>query len=236
MNNGEALGEVISSDSQVLQVECHALYHAPAFGSFVRADCVGSGRSHYAVVTRVSTGPFDGNRIVQAHGMPPGELEQRKPHLTDILRTTFEARIVGYGQDAVRLSGTPPLPAHLHCFVRAAAGEEIRDITRSPNFLRALLGSQDAPLEDLLVCAIQSARTAWGADAPVIAWGKYLARLLRGDYVTFEGVMQRLDPAPRLSPATLAKKPTVATAPRWEEPLPLTRNGSLGDRDPFEEV
>ncbi len=55
----EQFGEVIQADSQSVVVECHRLYGAPAFGSFIRATCAGSGRDYYAVVTGVSTGAFD---------------------------------------------------------------------------------------------------------------------------------------------------------------------------------
>ncbi|HTE19692.1 MAG TPA: hypothetical protein VK689_15105, partial [Armatimonadota bacterium] len=132
MSDLNTLGEIIASDTQVLEVECHTLYGAPRFGCFVKAECVGSGTAHFAVVTRVSTGPLDGNRIVQAHRMPPGELEERKPHLIDLLRTTFTARVIGYGQDDVRIAATPPSPPRLHCFVYPATDEEIRGITGSP--------------------------------------------------------------------------------------------------------
>ena len=82
----EPYGEIIASDSQSFEAECHQLYGAPPFGTFVRADCVGSNLSHFAVVTRLSTGPWDSSRVVQAHRLAPGELEQRKPHLTTLLR------------------------------------------------------------------------------------------------------------------------------------------------------
>jgi hypothetical protein len=241
----EPLGEIIGSDSRVLEVECHALYQAPAFGSFVRAECVGSEMSQFAVVTRVATGPFDGNRVVQAHRLAPGELEQKKPHLTTLLRTTFQARIVGYGQGDARLSGTPPLPARLHCFVYQAAAEEIRSITTSPGFLRSLADTPDAPLEDLLVAAIGAAQEAWGHEAPVVMWGKYLARLLRSDYVTLEGVLQRVGRVPsstHVSAQAESGNPTPGSAgpsapvpphPRWEKPIPLAGNGL--SKDPFEE-
>src|SRR5688500_9823068 len=154
----DQFGEVIQADSQVLVAECHRLYHAPPFGSFVRAVCAGSGREYYGVVTGVSTGAFDGNRIVQAHKLPPGELEVRKPHLPSLLRTQFEARIVGYGDGDCRVAGTPPVPPRLHCWVYAAGAEEIRAVTGSGSFLRALVSAPEVPLEDLLVAAIGSAR------------------------------------------------------------------------------
>src|SRR5688500_7898153 len=124
--NSVPIAEVVAADSQLVEAECHTLYEAPAFGSFVRIDCVGSGVSQYAVVTRVATGPFDSSRIVQAHRLAPGELEQRKPHLTTLLRTTFQARIVGYGNESGQTAGTPPQPARLHCFVYPAADGQIQ--------------------------------------------------------------------------------------------------------------
>lgn len=237
----ESLGEVIASDSQTLQVECHQLYGAPAFGSFVRAECLGSGTQFYGVVTRVATAPVDGNRVVQAHGMPPGELEQRKPHLVDLLRTTFEVRLVGYGQGDARVAATPPTPPRLHCFVYRATPEEISGITGTPAFIRPLTQVMDVPLEDLLVGAMQSAQAAWGPMAPLVTWGKFLARLLRNDYLTLEGVLQRLSPG--TGPISSAP-PRIAAAPKlngngnyrppiYEEPLPIVGGAPREHRDPF---
>jgi hypothetical protein len=235
MREPEALGEVIASTSQALEVECHTLYAAPAFGSFVRADCVGSELSHFAVVTHVATAPYDSNRVVQAHRLPPGELEERKPHLTTLFRTTFQARVVGYGRNGTAIPGTAPQPARLHCFTYRAAPEQIQAVTRTPDFLRALTQVPEAPLEDLLVSAIESAREAWGAGAPVVSWGKYLARLLRGNYVALEHVMERLGPSATLPGTPLTVSP-APVHPRWEEARPLIAgNGPLGDRDPFQE-
>lgn len=238
----ESLGEVIASDSQTLQVECHQLYGAPAFGSFVRAECLGSGTQFYGVVTRIATAPVDGNRVVQAHGMPPGELEQRKPHLVDLLRTTFEVRLVGHGQGEARMAATPPTPPRLHCFVYRATPEEISGVTSSPAFLRPLTQVVDVPLEDLLVAAMQSAQAAWGAMAPLVTWGKFLARLLRNDYLTLEGVLQRLSPGAGGFAVAAPPAPTAARVngngsyrpPIYEEPLPIVGSAPREHRDPFD--
>jgi hypothetical protein len=238
MSETGAFGEIVEADSQSVLAECHALYRAPAFGSFVRADCVGSGRRHFGVVTRVCSGPFDGNRVVQAHGLPPGELEQKKPHLPTLLRTVFAVRLVGYGNEHGTVPGTAPQPPRLHCFVSPAAPEEVRALTERPDFLRPLTQAQDAPLEDLLASAIRTAGEAWPPaerHARLIAWGKYLARLLRHDYVTLEGVVRRVSPAPAPVPAPAGAAPASPAHPRYEEPLPLAGNGSARGYDPFED-
>lgn len=234
----EPLGEVIASSSQELQVECHQLYCAPAFGSFVRAECIGSGMQFYGVVTHVATAPLDGNRVVQAHGMPPGELEQRKPHLVDLLRTTFAVRVVGSGQGDARVAGTPPSPPRLHCFVSSASEDEVRSMTATPAFLRPLTQVLDAPLEDLLAGALQHARDVWPPAEQhlrLVTWGKFLARLLRDDYLTLEGVLQRLTPATGFPAARAPAGATVAIAPRqtplYERPIPIAGGSSS---DPFD--
>jgi hypothetical protein len=244
MSDQEQYGEIIQADSQAVVAESHRLYHAPAFGSFVRVACEGSGRSFYVIVTGVSTGAFDGNRLVQAHRLPPGVLEERKPHLPSLLRTQFQGRIVGWGEGETRVPGTPPAPPRLHCWIYPAAPEEIRGVTRDPIFLRPLVDPQNGPLEDLLVAAIGTARDAWEGAAPVVAWGKYLARLLRGQYVVLESVLRRLGSAP---PQVAAPRPVSTAAnpdvPGWEMPLPVagdappkTNGGakySSGQLDPF---
>ena len=241
MNDLGAFGEVVEAESQAITVECHTLYHAPEFGSFIRADCVGSGRQHYGVVTRISSGPFDSNRLVQAHRLPPGELEQRKPHLPTLLRTVFSARMVGYGQGEVILPGTAPAPPRLHCFVSPAAPEQVRLLTERPDFLRPLADTPDAPLEDLLVRAIEEARKVHPADherALLVTWGKFLARLLGKDYLTLENVVGRIAAPPVFAPVAAAAAPRPARPhPLYEQPLPIAGNGApRGDRDPFEGI
>ncbi len=241
MPETQHFGEVIGSDSQLLEVECHQLYNAPTFGSFVRADCEQSDRGHYAVVTRVTTGPFDGHRVVQAHRMPPGELEQRKPHLPSLLRTTFQALPIGYGEGEVVVAGISPLPPRLHCYVSPAGTDEIRSVTAQQGWLRPLTRTADLPLEELLVAAIRNAAATWGDEAPLrlVMWGKFLARLLGRDYVTLETVLAGLAPlmgaAPPRAPRT---RPTPAPAqhPRFEQPMPFygssNGNGARGPVSP----
>jgi len=193
----------------------------------------------FGVVTRVETAPLDGNRVVQAHGMPPGELEQRKPHLVDLLRTTFAVRLVGYGQGDVRVPGTPPSPPRLHCFVSPATGDEVQSMTGSSAFLRPLTQVVDASLEDLLASTLQQARDVWPAAEQhwrLVAWGKFLARLLRDDYLTLEGVLQRLTPATGF--VALERRPVGAAdaaksrlAPLYERPIPIAGGSSS---DPFD--
>lgn len=210
---GQAYGETVASSSQLLEVECHQLYRGPAFGSFVRADCTRSDIAHFGVVTGLTTAPFESSRVVHAHRMPPGELEQRKPHLATLCRTIFTARIVGYSRAGAIVDGTAPQPASLHCYVYAAEGFQIRQLTASPGWLRALVRPGEAPVEDLLVSAIENAREACDGDSErLVKWGKYLARVLLNDYVTLEGVLQRV-----------GRTGGPDRAPRYEGPLPIAR-------------
>lgn len=255
-------GEVIGGDTRDLEIECHELYRAPVFGSFVRAECRGSETHHFAVVARVATGPFDSNRVVQAHRMPPGELEAEKPHLADLLRTVFEARVVGHTQNGAPSPGTPPLPARLHCFVYPADLDEIQALTSAPDFLRPLTTLPDAPVEDLLVATMRAALEAWPErqrHTRLVEWGRYLARLLKGDYLALEGVLRRLGPASvpvAVAPPVAVASPTPALSsetssrytlppeprrepPKWEEKMPYNGTRPFGendDLDPFESV
>lgn len=260
MSERDQFGEVIGGDTRDLEIECHVLYRAPVFGSFVRAECRGSETHHFAVVARVATGPFDSNRVVQAHRMPPGELEAEKPHLADLLRTVFQARVVGYGKNGVPSPGTPPLPPRLHCYVYPADLDEIQVLTAVPDFLRPLTMLPDAPVEDLLVSTIRAALEAWPErqrHARLVEWGRYLARLLKGDYLALEGVLQRLSPAPVPVLAAAPAAPVTPSAsaepssryslppeprrepPKWEQPMPYNGVRPFGendDLDPFESV
>jgi hypothetical protein len=261
LNQKSQFGEVIGGDTRDLVIECHALYGAPTFGAFVRAECRGSETHHFAVVARVATGPFDSNRVVQAHRMPPGELEAEKPHLADLLRTVFEARVVGHGRNGVPIPGTPPLPPRLHCYVYPADLDEIHALTATPDFLRPLTTLPDTPTEDLLVAAIRAALEAWPEREHrrrLVEWGRYLARLLQRNYMALEDVLSRVSPAPVSVPvampapvaapaiAPIAAPTRTSTAPasrytsspeprrdppKWEEPIPLTTHRPIPDDD-----
>ncbi|MFN3653341.1 MAG: hypothetical protein ACK47B_27480 [Armatimonadota bacterium] len=241
----DALGEVIRSESQLLEIQCHKLYCAPPFGSFARIDCSGGEITVFAVVTQVSTAPFDSNRLVQAHGLPPGELEQKKPHLPTLFRTVFHAQMVGYRSGDVLLAGTPPRPPRLHSYAYPAEEADVRAVTESPSFLRSLTQVTEVPLEDLLVSALGAARDASGPEAGgrLVTWGKYLARLLARDYVTLEGVLRRVSPPstlPPLRPAAVPARPSAAppagNGPGWEAPLPLAGSPVRRSLDPFEDA
>jgi hypothetical protein len=236
MQDLEPWGETIAADTQRLTVECHALYRAPEFGSVVRVD---GAPGVFGVVYAAATAPFDGTRIVQAHRLPPGELEERKPHLTTLLRTTFSARVIGAGAGTDCRVGAPSQAARLHAFVYPAQPAEVRALTETPHFLRPLSQTPEAPVEDLLVAALRTAREAWGAEGGprLVTWGKYLSRLLARDYLTLEGIFQRLgDFAPGTSPdaeppptgrADLARR-----AGEWEKPLRVVTARPPGS-DPF---
>ncbi|MGV3723676.1 MAG: hypothetical protein ACO1SX_22490, partial [Actinomycetota bacterium] len=92
--------------------------------------------------------------------------------------------------------------------------------------------------EDLLASTLQHARDVWPSAEQhlrLVTWGKFLARLLRDDYLTLEGVLQRLTPAAgfaapvRVAVANAAEPPRQA--PLYERPIPLAGGNNS---DPFD--
>lgn len=216
-------GEVIAADTVHLEAECPRLYEAPNFGSFVRVEA--DGVDIYGVVYYIATGCIDANRKTQALGLSADDIPRRMPHLELVLRTTFSARIVGFKTEGEIYNHLPAQPARIHCFVSEAGAEEVRALTKSPTFLRALANTPDAPVEEVIAASIRAARVAWGrtvgearATEQMVLWGKYLARLFRSDFDRFEAIMQRIPPIPELE------------GRGWEGELPL----SGGERDPFQ--
>jgi hypothetical protein len=215
-------GEVIAADTVHLEAECPRLYDAPNFGSFVRVDS--DGLDIYAVVYHIATGCIDSNRRTQALGLTPDEIPLRMPHLDLVLRTTFAARVIGFRTDGEIYNHLPVQPARIHCFVAPVSDEEVRVLTKSPTFLRALATTPEAPVEEVTGASVRAAHAAWRREAgdgraneQLVLWGKYLARLFRNDYDRFEAIVQRVPPMPGSG-----GKP-------WEERLPLASD----DRDPF---
>jgi hypothetical protein len=202
------IGEIIEADPLQLRAECPHLYAAPPFGSFVRV--AGAERAVFGVVSHIVTGTVDAGRQTQALHLPPERLAERMPQLALLLRTCFNAIVVGYGEGDEILPYLPPLPPEIHRFVYPCAPTEVEALTQEPDFLR-VLAAAEAPVEDVLAAAIRHGAAARGsgasADAFVVECGKAIATLFRREPDRFQSVMRRLQAARR-----------VAGAP-WEQPL-----------------
>ncbi|MDQ2831975.1 MAG: hypothetical protein M3Y74_23365 [Chloroflexota bacterium] len=109
-------GEIIAVTTTTFTAQSGALNEAPAFGSLLRVanprrKAGGPGiAAYYALCYGSQTGSIEPGRHAVAWGRFEDDEEdiyQRQPQLAQVLRTTFDALLVGYETE----TSTPPTPA-----------------------------------------------------------------------------------------------------------------------------
>ena len=187
------LGEVVEASTAGFVAQCHRLGEPPPLGSLVTAR---DGEALiYAVVHNASTGSMDPGRRFMALGQEEATEEdvyRSHPELSQLLRTDFEALVVGHRIDGTLRQHLPPRPARMHSFVHMVSEEELREFTTPFGFLH-ILANAPVPTRDeaMAACLRLASHAHRERDAFLVRAGKELAGLLARD-------SQRLNVALRL--------------------------------------
>jgi hypothetical protein len=190
--NEAAIGEVIGSSSTELTAESRQLHISPPFGSFIKVEQ--RQETIYAVVFNASTQSLDPNRMATAYHLPEEELRAEHPQIFELLKTQFEAVIIGYENTGVLRHHLPPQPPRLHSFVYACHLTEIRRLTAYMGFLRALMRVDRVPRDELIAATLRNAATVYGEDERgfLVQAGKELVKLVGDDYEMLTSILQRV--------------------------------------------
>ena len=218
----QRIGEVVESASHRFRAQCYRLYESPPLGAFVRTQApyastsvspfpaVGQAGpenhqdagelSHiYAVVYGVSTESLDPGRPVAARGEGEGSEEdiyRSNPQLERLLCTRFEALIVGHGDGRAINQYLPALPPRVHAFVYPCSSEEVRQFSRSLDFLYLLVNSAPAGRGTTDEVVAACLRNAGGQmEDPrgfLVEAGKALAKQLAADMPRLNAILRRL--------------------------------------------
>ena len=176
------LGEVVEASSTGFTVHCYELYGAAPLGALLRT---GGDTPVYGIVTQVATSPLDPARRPVARGQDEPDEEavyRSNPQLPRLLRTEFQAAIVGHGDTDSLRHYLPSQPPRIHAFVHACHPREVRNFTERLEFLPLLLTGA-LPLADEVVAAFLRGAAAAHDDpgAFLVAAGRQVARLLSRD-------------------------------------------------------
>ena len=186
----EYLAEVVESSTTVFTAQCWELHNSPPLGSLVRVD---SDPPVFGVVSDVATRSIEPGRRPIAYGIPEEQLREEQPQIFELLRTEFEAVIVGYEDSPYIRQFLPPHPPRIHSFVRPCSKDEVRTFTGQWDFLRMLLSAPRVPTDELIIAAVRSAFEAWDRDRNyLVRAGKELSRLLKNDYERLGSLMRRI--------------------------------------------
>jgi len=189
----DRIGEVVESSTAGFTAQCYRLHEPPPFGSLV--NIADGDVAVYAVVANAVTSSLEPGRRPVARGM--GEESERdvfnaNPQLEKLLRTDFDALVVGYKQDSHVRQFLPPKPARIHDFVFLCEPAEVADFNTSLDYISLLLNADMQP-DELVAASLRLAATAHkDPSAFLVRAGKEVARLLSYDANRLTNVLRRL--------------------------------------------
>lgn len=172
----------------------------PPFGSWVKATDEESGNVIFAVVTHATTAPIDSVHRARALGLSLAELREQQPQIFAMLRTEFQAAILGFARSPAREAGPtsttaktdlgqcyqylPPRPPQIHQAVYRAYPDEIHHFSADLDFIRTLLDVRcEAPTDSLVAAVLRGIFQLRRGDRDwLVAAGRKLSVLLRDDY------------------------------------------------------
>ena len=157
----------------------------PPFGSWVKSRDEESGYGIYAVVYEVSTRPVDTVHRTRALGLSLTELRQEQPQIFAMLKTEFQAAIVGFTPEKTETvrQYLPPRPPQVHQAVYQCSSEEVLAFTDRLDFLPTLLQLTATPVDSLIGAILREGYQLRKADrAWLVQAGRTLGAFLKDDY------------------------------------------------------
>ena len=185
------IAEVIEAGTTQFTAQCYELYELPPLGSLVRTGEI------YGIVANATTAGLEPGRKPIARGKDEASeaaIYQSSPQLTKLLRSEFEAVVVGHKDGNKLRQYLPPGPAHIHSFVYLCQPDEVKEFSRSFGFLNILTSAgPSVPADELIAAALrQMSQAHEDSRAFLVAAGKELANLLSGQYDRLKSILGRL--------------------------------------------
>ncbi len=197
MNAEEAprAGEVIQASTVDFTAQCYELYQLPSLGSLVKTR--EAELELYAIVYNATTASLELGRKPIARGKDEDSEEaiyRSSPQLEKLLKSEFNALVVGHRVGDKIYHYLPPKPARIHSFVYLCLPQEVRDFSQSFSFLNILLNtSLPLPQDELIAaCLRRMSQVQEDHNAFLVAAGKQLATLLSGDFNQLGAILERM--------------------------------------------
>ena len=189
------IGEIVESTSTEFTAECYELNTIPSLGSLVKIT--EPKVEIFGIVCQSGTAGIEPGRRPIARGKDEESEEavyQSSPQLMKLLRSEFQVLVVGYKFEGKINQYLPSQPAHIHAFVHVCDAEEIKQFSRSFDFLSLLVNNRlQMPAEELVAAALREmSKVQTAPHAFLVAAGKALTSSLSGDYHRLKTILARL--------------------------------------------
>jgi len=189
------IGEVIEASTGEFVAQCYELHQPPPFGSLVKTR---EGEIEiYGVVSGAATTSIEPGRRPIARGRDEAEEEdiyRSSPQLAKLLRTDFNALVVGHREGERLHHYLPPRPARVHSFVYLCDPEEVARFSDFFDFLSILVNARGQGSVDELIaaCLRHAAQAHQNPRTFLIKAGKELAVLIGGETSRLNTILRRI--------------------------------------------
>lgn len=195
MEDSFRIGEVVTSSTSRFTTQCYELYVLPPLGSLIKTR--EGPNDIFAVVSRAETSSLEPGRRAVVRGQnqeSEEEIYTSSPHLEKLLKSEFEAIIVGHRQEEHILCYLPPRPPRIHGFVYLCSAQEVTEFTSSFEFLDLLVNTQlDIPSEELIAaCLREISQNVEDKETILVQAGRYLAGILSNDTRRLKSILNRI--------------------------------------------
>jgi len=190
----DRVGEVIEASTTDFVAQCYELYQSPPLGSLVKTTDLPV--ELYGIVYHATTTGIEPGRRPIARGKDEDTEEaiyQSSPQLLKLLRSEFNALVVGHRQDNKLHHYLPPKPARIHGFVYLCPADEVKEFSQSLDFLNILINTHlPVSAEELVAaCLRQMSQVYEDRHAFLVTAGKELAILLSGEFNKLKAILRR---------------------------------------------
>jgi hypothetical protein len=191
----QRVGEVTQSGTTSFTAQCYELDQFLPLGGLVKTRS--SESELYAIVFQSNTTGFEPGRRPVARGKNENSEEaiyKSSPQLSKLLKSEFEALVVGYRAENQIHHYLPPRPARIHSFVYLCPAQEVKEFSQSFEFLNTLLNNTlPLPNEEIIAaCLRQMSQVQKDRHRFLISAGKYLSAILSGDFHRLRTILERI--------------------------------------------
>jgi hypothetical protein len=201
MTDETRVGEVIEACTMDFIAQSYELYCLPPLGSLVKTRRETQQESRmdlYGVVYNALTSGVEPGRRPIARGkdeLNEEEIYRSSPQLLKLLRSEFKVLVIGYSHNDKVFQYLPPGPARLHSFVHLCTADEVKQFSRSFDFLNIMLKARlEIPVEELVAACLRHIGRIYGVEqhAFLVSAGKELATLLCDNYGQLKVILKGL--------------------------------------------
>lgn len=189
------VGEVTRSDTAGFTAQCYELDQFPPLGGLVKTR--NADTEVYGIVFYASTTGIEPGRKPLARGkneISEETVYKSSPQLAKLLKSEFEALIIGHRFDNKVFHYLPPKPAPIHSFVYLCSTQDVKEFSQSFEFLNTLLNSTiPLPREELIGATLRRMSPVQeDQHAFIVAAGKHLATILSNDFNRLKIILERI--------------------------------------------